>query len=70
MINEIKEDTTNKIRELIRDYLNGEYKDAELMYTFDLEKCESCGNYVLQEDIHHTNGYGDICPSCVNDIDI
>lgn len=60
--------TDNEIRELIRDYLNGEYSEEEIALKFDLEKCDNCRNYELQEDLHDT-AYGQICESCTSDID-
>ena len=60
--------TENEMRELIRDFFNGECKEEEIFIKFDLEKCENCENYELAEDLHDT-AYGNICDSCLNDID-
>lgn len=65
--------TENEMRILLRDYLNGELKEQELLNIFELEKCEQCGNYNLKEDLFDTEtiidgGIGYICESCSNDI--
>lgn len=59
---------TLELRELIRDFLNEEYKEEELALKFDLEKCENCENYEFKEDLTDT-AYGCVCESCKNDID-
>ena len=60
--------TENEVRELIRDFLNGEYSEEEIALKFDLAQCEDCENYELEEDLHDT-AYGIKCESCLNDID-
>lgn len=59
--------TQNEIRTYIRDYLNGMYKEEELLMTFELKKC-SCGNYELEDDMEETNAHGLKCLSCRNDL--
>lgn len=58
----------NEARRIVRDFLNDEYTEKELMLKFDLEKCEQCDNAELKEDLHDT-AYGKICENCLNDID-
>ena len=60
--------TDNEVRILVRDILNDFYKEEELELEFDLEKCENCQEYELSEDLHDT-AYGNVCDSCLNDID-
>jgi len=62
----------NESRETVRDYLNDELKETELMNKFDLKKCPVCGSYELEEDmVSHKWDNGDIedkiCPSCRED---
>lgn len=61
--------TDNDYRRYIRDYLNYECSLEELSLKFDLEKCESCERYELEEDLSD-GAYGKLCESCRNDIDI
>ena len=59
---ELKESITNQQRIFIRDYLNGMYKEEELMAKFDLVKCENatCDNVELEEEV---NEFG-LCQQC------
>lgn len=61
----------NEIREIIRDFLNEEYTEEEIMFKFNLKKCDNCKKYELEEDLYDTEktfGIGEICESCRNDI--
>ena len=62
----------NEIRELIRDFLNGEYTEEELALKFDLEKCNICESYEFQEELIDTteqDGIGYICENCIIDVE-
>ena len=53
-----------KEREKIRDYLNGELALDELLSEFDIEKCSSCENYELTEDLSENKK----CENCKGDM--
>ena len=55
----------NEKRILIAEFLNDEYSKEEIMFIFDLKKCDRCGNVDLEENIEFSN-YGNdyICDDC------
>lgn len=62
----------NEARELVRDYLNGDYSQEEIMNKFDLVQCDVCGQVELEEDMvnHKWDNAGEedkICPDCRED---
>ena len=59
---------SNDLRKFVRDYLNGENSEDELLGMFDLKKCNVCNNYDLEEDIKESINGGNICETCRNDI--
>jgi hypothetical protein len=66
------EKTQNELREIIRDYLNGNFKEEELLNIFELKKCGVCDQVELEEDMeHHKWDLGMheelICQSCKGD---
>lgn len=65
----------NEVREAVRDYLNDDLKEVELLSQFWLSKCPICENYELEEDMLDTEGkshggIGDVCPQCYEDGDV
>ncbi|MEG2230117.1 MAG: hypothetical protein RRY22_05010 [Bacilli bacterium] len=38
------------IREIILDFLNGKLKEEEIAKMFNIEFCENCKNYFLEEN--------------------
>jgi hypothetical protein len=65
----------NEYRELVRDYLNGNLKENELLLNFEIKKCPECDEYELEEDLIDTeeklNGSIDyICSQCCEDRNI
>ena len=66
------EKTQNELREIIRDYLNGNFKEEELLNIFELKKCSVCDQVELEEDMeYHKWDLGmheeQICTSCKGD---
>ena len=63
MLEILKEISNHREREYLRDYLNGELALDELLIEFDIEKCSSCENYELTEDL----SINKICEQCKGD---
>lgn len=61
-LEKIKEISNRGEREYLRDYLNGELALDELLIEFDIEKCSSCENYELTEDLEN-----ELCEQCRGD---
>ena len=62
MLEILKEISNHREREYLRDYLNGELALDELLIEFDIEKCISCENYELTEDLEN-----ELCEQCRGD---
>lgn len=66
----IEQDKENS--ETVRDYLNGEISKDSLASKFDVQKCNTCDNYELEEDLNDSEGMvngnvGMICDQCLGD---
>ena len=64
--------TQNEASINVRDYLNDELKETELLLKFDLKKCPICEQVELEEDMvnHKWDVQQEeelICPDCRND---
>lgn len=64
MLEILKEISNHREREYLRDYLNGELALDELLSEFDIEKCSSCENYELSEDLSENKK----CENCKGDM--
>ncbi|MEG1506794.1 MAG: hypothetical protein RR478_04800 [Bacilli bacterium] len=60
------------LRKYIKNFLNNEIKESELMLMFGIEQCR-CGNYFLEDDMIDTEGMinggiGKVCEDCVDEL--
>ena len=66
------EKTERELQEIVRDYLNGNYKEEELLNMFELKKCSVCGQIELADDMEFHKWdlamrEEQICESCKGD---
>lgn len=64
---------TNEIREMVRDYINAELKEIEIMNMCNLKYCAVCKDAHFEEDLFDTEvmvdgGIGYVCSGCLGDM--
>lgn len=63
----------NEIRKMVRDYINAELKEIEIMGMCNLKYCAVCRDAHLEEDLLDTEpmingGIGYVCEDCLEDM--